>query len=96
MTQPATVIPMPRREGRPSNRDLVARLRLIEGALETARAELAARADEEREMDRSLAPLVRRMEAIAHDHGPAAHQTAAALAWIAERHARRWALRRAA
>ena len=73
----APVIPI-RRMGRPSEAD-------------NLRMELAARRDEELDMNRLASALVRRMRFFARDIGPAAEATASHLAYLLARHAARWA-----
>ena len=72
----APVIPI-RRMGRPSEAD-------------NLRMELAARRDEELDINRLASALVRRMR-FARDIGPAAEATASHLAYLLARHAARWA-----
>lgn len=72
-----TVIEGGRKRGRPSHDD-------------EARLELAMRANEEQAQADVVLPLLRRLELLAHEHGPAAHQLVAAVAYWHQRHARRW------
>lgn len=74
----ADVIPLRPRRGRPSKAD-------------EASLELAARRSEEQAMALAAGPLLRRMELVAHEYGPAAWQVYAALAQWHRRHAARWA-----
>ena len=71
----APVIPIKR--GRPSKAD-------------EATLELAARRSEEQAAAIAVAPLLRRMELVAHESGPTAWQTYMALAQWHRRHAARW------
>lgn len=59
--------------------------------LDEARMELAARRREEQAFAAAAGPLLRRLELMAREIGPAAWQTVAALASLHERHGRRWA-----
>lgn len=74
----AEVIPLRPKRGRPSKAD-------------EASLELAMRRSEEQAAAVVVAPLLRRMELVAHEFGPAAWQTYAALAQWHRRHAARWA-----
>lgn len=74
----APVIPLRPRRGRPSRADELA-------------MELAARRAEELGAAGAVGPILRRMELVAHEFGPAAWQTYAALATWHRRHAARWA-----
>lgn len=74
----ATVIPIDRpRRGRPSIAD-------------DLRLELSARRQEELDAAGSVEPLLRRLELVAHEYGPAAWQLASGLAYWHDRHRRRW------
>lgn len=86
----AALTARPRPVGRPSNRDLVERVRTLEDALIDARMELDSRRFEERRMAREAGPLIARLHLIAHEHGPVAFQTVAALDVLLTRHGRRW------
>ena len=72
----APVIPI-RRMGRPSEAD-------------NLRLELAARRDEELDMNRLASALVRRMRFFAHESGRAAEATVNPLGYLLPRHAARW------
>lgn len=74
----AEVIPFRPKRGRPSKAD-------------EATLELAMRRSEEQEQALVVEPLLRRMELVAHEFGPVAWQTYAALAQWHRRHGRRWA-----
>lgn len=54
------------------------------------RIELAFRRSEERAAHVAVMPLLRRLELLAHEHGPAAHQLVAAVEYWHQRHDRRW------
>lgn len=56
-----------------------------------ARLELLARRREEQEAAGAVSPLLRRLELVAHEYGPAAWQLVSALAYWHDRHGRRWA-----
>lgn len=58
--------------------------------LEEAEADLAAHTAEEQEAAEAIVPLLRRLELLGHECGPAAHQLVAAVAYWHTRHARRW------
>lgn len=58
--------------------------------LEEAEADLAAHAAEEQEAAEAVLPLLRRLELLGHECGPAAHQLVAAVAYWHVRHQRRW------
>lgn len=74
----ADVIPLRPKRGRPSKAD-------------EASLELAMRRSEEQAASEAVGPLLRRMELVAHEFGPTAWQTYAALAQWHRRHAARWA-----
>lgn len=76
MAAPALAV-LPVRRGRPSRADVL-------------QMELDSRRVEERRHAREMAPLVRRLELVAHAVGPEAWQTVAAVSRLAQRHARRW------
>lgn len=59
--------------------------------LEEAEAELAMRRSEEQEQALIADPMLRRLELLAHEFGPAAWQLYAGLAHWHVRHAARWA-----
>lgn len=58
---------------------------------EEAQVELAARRSEEQEQALIADPMLRRLELLAHEFGPAAWQLYAGLAHWHRRHAARWA-----
>lgn len=55
------------------------------------RLEMAMRQDEEREMSEALVPLMRRLAYTAREGGPTTFRTVAAIQYLLDRHARRWA-----
>lgn len=77
-----------------------ARLQVIEGGLSPKRGrpsaaddfrlEMAARRQEEAQMDADMAPLLNRLELIARQAGPVLWRTVAEVVHIQTRHARRW------
>lgn len=73
----APVIPITIKRGRPSKGDV-------------ATLELAMRRSEEQEQADAVLPLLRRMELMAQEFGPAAWQVYAALAQWHRRHSARW------
>lgn len=58
--------------------------------LEEAETELAMRRSEEQAASEAAAPLLRRMELVAHEVGPVAWQVYAAIAAWHRRHGARW------